>query len=669
MGSGTMTWRERVAESAQQCVPGGMQERIALGILLVLALVLRCWGFPHIPYTHDEISALVRVDFPTLGDAISKGVWNIDTHPPGTHALLWCWTHVFGSSEGAVKLPFILMSVAALFLLYRFAHAWAGAGTAVIVTALLATLQYTVMYGQIARPYAMGLFTTALLADNMTRYLGSGRRSCLAGIAIGAVLSAYTHHFALMLAAIMCATGLFLVTVEQRKGFLIVLGIAAACYLPNLPLFFAQLGWKGLDEWLAPPGPDWILKYAWWIGHCSMLLCGALGLLLVLSGAMRIKHRSISRPVWAIVLLWGLLPLIIGYAYSVLRAPVLQYSVVLFSFPYLVIGALAGLRHVKHTYALGIAGALAIFSVLTLVTDRKHYQLFYQSKYEEIVRGTVEAERSGSLAIVHIPTEVLNFYRDRWNIGENAAPAVNLHLRPASTLDSALGSTTAKTVFYGQTSQAQPENIAKVQMRFPFLVERHDRVEGQLFRFAARPVEQPIDDMQGTSTRTPEALEGKGWEVDAKIPVMTDTTASAYGGVRPKRWDFTGHEYGAVYDGPVYELAKGPNDVIEVRADLHSLDPACDMSLVVELKRGDITHFYRATQLADVLRKGTSAVLIAAVKLSDIPGHGEGLRLRTYLYNPGRKRALVSALSLRTRKGDPVLYGLFEPITGRLEFR
>ncbi|HNA33741.1 MAG TPA: glycosyltransferase family 39 protein, partial [Flavobacteriales bacterium] len=167
-----MTWRERVAESAQQCVPGGMQERIALGILLVLALVLRCWGFPHIPYTHDEISALVRVDFPTLGDAISKGVWNIDTHPPGTHALLWCWTHVFGSSEGAVKLPFILMSVAALFLLYRFAHAWAGAGTAVIVTALLATLQYTVMYGQIARPYAMGLFTTALLADNMTRYLG-----------------------------------------------------------------------------------------------------------------------------------------------------------------------------------------------------------------------------------------------------------------------------------------------------------------------------------------------------------------------------------------------------------------------------------------------------------------------------------------------------------------
>lgn len=669
MEDAPMTWRERIAASALRHVPGTVPERIALLLLLLLALVLRFWGFPHIPYTHDEISALVRVDFPSLGDAISKGVWNLDTHPPGTHAFLWCWTQCFGFGEGAVKLPFIVMSVLAILLLYRFAHAWAGAAVALIVTALLATLQYTVMYGQIARPYAMGLFATALLADQLTRYLGSGRVRNLVGAAIAAVLSAYTHHFALMLAAFMAITGLFLATPEQRKGLLIALGIAAACYLPNLPLFFAQLGWKGLDEWLSAPAPDWTLNYLWWIAHCSALLAGVLALLLLAAAVFRIKHREAVKPLWAIALIWGLLPLIIGYGYSLLRSPVLQYSVVLFSFPYLLIGALAGLRHLRPNYAPGIAGVVAAVAVLTLVKDRQHYEVFYRSKYEDIVRGTIDAERNGALAIVQIPTEVMNFYRERWKAGANAASTVNLYMRPAVALDSALRSTTASRVFYGQTTQAEPENIAKVQARFPFMLERRDRCEGQTFLFATRPGSAPVDDMRGGSLKTPEVFEGKGWEVDAKIPLVSDTGSSGYGGMRPKRWDFTGHEYGAVYDGPVYQLAKGPNDVIEVRADLHDADAGSDMSLVVELKRGDNTHFYRAAQMADALRMNDGTVLIAAVKLADIPGHGDGLRLRTYLYNPARKRALVSALAVRVRQGDPVLYGLFEPIRGKWEYR
>ncbi len=662
-------WRERLEMSTATFLPTTLLERVTLFLLLLLALVLRFWGFPDIPYTHDEISALVRVDFPTLGDAISKGVWNIDTHPPGTHAFLWYWTRLFGFGDGAVKAPFILMSVVALFCLYRFAHAWAGASVAVITTALLATMQYTVMYGQIARPYAMGLFTTALLADQLTRFIGTGRRSNLVAMVMAAVLSAYTHHFALMLAAFMCGTGFFLIDPSRRKSYLIALAVSVACYLPNLPLFFAQLGWKGLDEWLTAPAPDWTLNYLWWIGHCSVLFAGLLVLLVGAAAGFRIVRKGSSKPLWAIALIWGLLPLVVGYTYSVLRSPVLQYSVVLFSFPYLLVGVLAGLRHLTVTQGGAVAVVSAAVSTFTLIDVRQHYAVFNHSKYEAIVRGTQEAEATGALAIVDLPPEVMAFYRKLWCITPSQAPFVNLRFGTASMLDSTLIATKVSSVFYGQTTQAEPENVAKVQARFPFLLERHDRYEGQTFVFAARPDGEALDDLGTSQVKTPEVLQADGWEVDAKIPLIVDTTAGGYGGMAPKRWDFTGHEYGAVYDGPVYQLAKGPNDVIEVRADFTSVDPASDMSLVVELKKGDITRFYRAAQMTDALNSGNNVSLITAVKLADIPGHGEGLRLRTYLYNPARKKALIGSLGLRVREGNPVLYGLFQPITGKWKYK
>jgi len=304
-----------------------------------------------------------------------------------------------------------------------------------------------------------------------------------------------------------------------------------------------------------------------------------------------------------------------------------------------------------------------------LTNVRQHYAVFNHSKYEAIVRGTQEAEVNGALAIVDLPPEVMAFYRKLWCITPSQAPFVNLRFGNALMLDSTLNATKATSIFYGQTTQAEPENVAKVQARFPFLLERHDRYEGQTFVLAARPDGSALDDLGSSRVRTPEVLQGEGWEVDAKIPMINDTTVASYGGLAPRRWDFTGHEYGAVYDGPVYQLAKGPNDVIEVRADFSTLDPASDMSLVVELKKGDITHFYRAAQMTAALSMGSNVSLIAAVKLADIPGHGEGLRLRTYLYNPARKKALVSSLGLRVREGNPVLYGLFQPIDRPWRYR
>lgn len=651
------SWRDGLKAAAAQVLPGTGVQRGALLVLLVLASVLRLWDLPNIPYTHDEISALIRV-YPSLGETVQEGVIALDTHPPGVQVFEWAWTKLFGMSEAAVKLPFILMSLLALLLLYRFAFAWCGAHVALIMTALLATLQYTVMYGQIARPYAAGFFTTALLADQLTRYLGSGSRRALIGIALAALLSAYTHHFALMLAAFMVLTGLFLIVPAKRKEYLTACAIAAVAYLPNIPIFLKQLGGKGLDEWLAPPTAMWVPDYLWWLAHCSVLFAAVWAVLIAGSFALRIRHRGGIAPIWAITLFWGLLPLLVGYAYSVWRAPVLQYSVVLFSFPYLLLGALAGLRYMRGSWVHPAAFATAVVSVFTLFTERKHYEVFYDSRYEAITHGILEASTMPDrIALFDGPDRVVDFYLKHWNIDAAQAPYFSLQDRSPAWLDSLLGSSTASSVFYGSTPSAVPENTARIQAAFPFLQKRHDMDEGQTFLFSGIPNGPSIEDRKWGSLITPDAIAGDGWEVNADVPVWQDTTAQ---GRAPRLWDLTGKEFGILLDKPIYQIAHGDNDLIEARMNVLDLD-GNGLKLVVELKEGDETTFYRSHPLQSSRGNGS---IISAIPLADLPGHGQGQRLRVYVWNEGGRAAHVASMEVRVREGNPWLYGFFQPLKG-----
>lgn len=651
-------WRSRLAAAAESGLPGTPIERTALALLMLLALVLRAWKLPEIPYTHDELSALIRI-YPGLGETLRTGVAALDTHPPGVQVFEWLWTRLFGMGEAAVKLPFLVMSVAALFFLYRFAHAWAGAQVALITTALLATMQYTVMYGQIARPYAAGLFTTALLADQLTRYVGKGGLKPLAGVVIGAVLSAYTHHFALMLAFIMCSTGFFLLEKKRRKPFLLACGLVVLLYLPNVPLFLGQLGQRGLDLWLAAPTARWIPEYLWWLAHCTWLFAAVWLLLAAVSAALRIRHKGSMAPVWAITLAWGLLPLAVGYAYSIWRSPVLQYSTVLFSFPYLLIGLFAGLRHLPKIWAWPVVVGISAVSVLTLITDRAHYEIFYRSKYEAIARGILQAQQDpGQLAITDAPDNVMAFYFNHWGARPADVRYLNLRNRPAAWVDSVLRDPRLSSVFLGTTPSPDPERMAQVQAYFPFLAERHDMDEGQTWLFTSAPP-AVLHDHRWKSLAAPEAIRGEGWKLDENLPLWRDTLAAN----GTAQWDLTGREYGLLLEKPLYAITGNDNDVIEAIMHVASAEGQ-GLKLITELRQGEESIFYRGQSYS-----GSGAVtVVSAIALADIPGHGHGANLRVYAWNEGGNQARISSLEVKVRKGNPWLYGFFQPLKGALEF-
>ncbi|MEZ4755549.1 MAG: glycosyltransferase family 39 protein [Flavobacteriales bacterium] len=653
-----MGWRDHIARWGATPLPGPPWARAAFLVLWALAAVLRFWNLPAQDFTHDELSALVRL-YPTLEETVRTGVMQLDTHPPGVQVFEWCWTRLFGTSEAAVKFPFILLALLALPLLYRFALAWTGPAPAVLLTALLSVTQYFVLYAQLARPYAIGLFTTALLADQLTRYVAFNRRAHLIWAALAVVLSAYTHHFALLLAGLLVLGFLPLLAPTQRRAYLMACAAAALVYLPNLPIFFTQLGQGGLGEWLAPPSLDWPLQHLWWVVHGSVafaLFVASLVVLSVVRGAWSGAAPGTARWPLLLLLAWGLAPLLIGMGYSLLRAPVLQHSVLLFSFPYLALFALSGLHRWNATPTLVGASLLAFLGVRTLVEDRAHYRVMEHGRYAELVEQALAFRATATAPVAVLfdaPEHMLRFYQDRTG---DTLSAVFLRDRLGDdALDALLSDLDAGTVFFGWTNGAEPERLMRIQRHFPYLLQRVDLNEGQWCILGKDRPPVMLQDRLMLTGADPLSHDAEGWEI-ADLPVRTMGTDSV------PHWDLRDRDFGLLYEVGIDQLPTHRYTWIEAEVDVEVQEPMGNAALVAQVMEDDSTVFYRTGELGAMGQLVGPATLCVALRRADLPRNGSGMRVKLYLYDRERGPLAVRGMRVSLREHNPAQYALVEPL-------
>ena len=650
-----MEWRTHIGRHGSRMLPGKAWERWTLFILLVLAAVLRFWRLPEIPYTHDEISGLLRTGYDTFGQLIRDGV-AIDAHPPATAVFLHYWTMLGGYGEGWVKAPFILLSVVALFLLYRFALAWTNSTVALFSVALLATLQYTVMYAQIARPYALGFFTCALLADQWTRWLasGPGAQRALVGTVVGFVLCAYTHHFSLLFAGLVGLTGLVLAAPAQRRAYLIAACIAVLLYLPNVPIFLQQLSYGGVGQWLAPPDRRWVPDYLAWVMQYCWSMAFLLGGLVLLSLLFRSLKGTGQGPILRIAGFWGTAPLVIGFLYSLWVDPVLQYSTLLFSFPFLLIGLLHGLPEAgPRATVLGVV-VLAALGVDGLVRERRHYVAFYGSKYEAMLHAGINeigaSGMDGTLVVLDAPADALGFHLREWGAELPYVDARDPDLNNAR-LDSVLRAARGRVVVYGASNGASPELVARIQTYFPVLLSRRDLAEGQVFRFADKQTEVALTDRRELLRADPSTGAQPVFFVPDDLPV--DSSGN---------WDYNGREYGAHIQFQLDSIVQHVQDRVEIQADLIVPDGTHNVGLVLELKREGETVFYRTDELERAAVIDGKATLVVACQPGDAGWRKGPLQLRAYLHNRNGAPLGVVRFKAFLRSGDHWQYAFFRNI-------
>ena len=252
---------------------------------MAVAAVLRLWKLGQVPFMHDEFSALSRTGFTNLHDFIEQGILT-DSHPIGVQAFLLFWVKLFGWNEFWVKLPFALMGIASIYLIYWIGRQWFNSKVGLLSAAFFAVSQFTVFYSQLARPYAPGLFFVLLMAFFWYKIVFGIKRP-KTGVYVGFALSAWAcsliQYFSIAQAGLIFLTGLFFLPKERRKAYWISGLAAVVLFAPTLPIFYQQLFVSGsIGGWLAAPKSTFLIDFVKYTMNYSSLFMFAVGIIIIL---------------------------------------------------------------------------------------------------------------------------------------------------------------------------------------------------------------------------------------------------------------------------------------------------------------------------------------------------------------------------------------------------
>ena len=387
-------------------------------VITITGCALRVFHLNEIPFTYDELSALNRTHFNSFQELIQQGVAP-DGHPAGVQVFLYYWVKIFGDAEWVVKLPFILMGICCIPLIFLIGTRWFNRSAGIIAACFMAGLQYTVMYSQIARPYISGLFLILLLAAIWNSVMAKTTTRNLIAFAVVLALCAFNHYFSLLTAGGIVITGLFIIERRYLLKYMSAVVVSVVLCLPHMHLFFQQLQLKGL-QWVSVPTPGFFKNYLYYIFNFSNYILVALALLFFqglyfytkAKPPVKLKYRIIA-------LLWFVIPAAVGYFYSVYRAPVLQTSVLIFGFPFLLL-FICSFFTLPDSYFRDLQiGLLLLVLVFSLGWERGYYRIFYHAETEMFARHISGFElaygKNNVEAVVNTNPKYLDFYKKKYN--------------------------------------------------------------------------------------------------------------------------------------------------------------------------------------------------------------------------------------------------------------
>ncbi|MCX6269690.1 MAG: glycosyltransferase family 39 protein [Bacteroidetes bacterium] len=370
-------------------------EEMVLLLLILVATVLRFCCYSSFSYSNDELSALVRTQFPSFGELIRNGVLT-DFHPAGIQIFLYYWTRLFGMSEAVVRLPFVIMGILTIPVAYSIGKHWFNKVTGLFFAAALTFLPFAILFSQIARPYGSGMLFSLIMVLFWTRMLfpNTGRRDVrhlplAAGLTISASACMYNHYFSGLFAGLVALTGLFYLKKSNRMWYLGSYLVAALLFIPHIPVTLSHFRIGGVGEWLGKPGNNWIWKHIFYLFSQSWFLL--IITLVLLSISIIINRKNLNFNKFHLFCgIFFLVPFLIGFFYSRWVNPVLQNTVLLFSSPFLLLFLFSFWKSNWNRTVLIILTIFTLSGICETVIIHPYYRKQHFGEFKDIARKVNE---------------------------------------------------------------------------------------------------------------------------------------------------------------------------------------------------------------------------------------------------------------------------------------
>ena len=614
-------------------VPSKRMDYILLGIIMLVAAVLRLWHLGQVPFMHDEFSAFTRLHYDSFLDLIRDGVAP-DAHPAGVQVFLYYWVKIVGWNAFWVKLPFVLMGIGSVYLIYIIGRQWFNRMVGLLSAAFFAVSEFTIFYSQLARPYSAGLFFVLLQVYFWNRVLFDTKKPTTwlwVGFALSSWLAAMMHAFSIAQAGLVFLTGLFFVTKERRKGYWLSGLAALALFSPNLPIFYRQLFLNGgVGGWLSAPKSTFLLDFLEYTMNYDYLFIFATGIIIILPFILGKWEKGKAAMRWVggawFAIIFGL-----AFVYSLVREPIIQFSTLLFCYPFLLIVLFSFHKsRTMSTLQKAITVAVLLFvGIVSLINTRDYYHNMYHQGYDGIA-ANMEVDNASYGNQIHFATvtgirEAAEYYQEPLGI-EN---------RSVFDRDNTLADVhqwfdehrETPMLGFGWTDYVSPIYETAAVGNYPYLIEKKDWFTSRYMTLSKTPIEG------STYMLTP----------------LSEKSQPVY-------------EWGQPHYLSCDSL---PADVeaLGIVAETNSSDSLRNCIIVIELHDAATDSLLLWHGLAAENGKYAQGknIIVNAISFGDdlTP---QGKTVKTYLWNQGHDQMVLEKMSYYTTKKSPVLTGLYEPL-------
>ena len=639
---------------------------ILLYLIIFVATVLRFYHYSEIPFTYDEFSAWFRTGFDNFNDLIYYGVKTTDTHPAGVQIFEYYWIKVFGNSETIVKFPFTIMGLLSIIFSYKIAKKWFNPTVGLVVAAFMSSIQFMVMYSQIARPYISGLFLSLLMVWFWNKVVFESQKKLIRNLIayiIASALCAYNHHFTLLFAAMVGITGLFFIQRKYIVHYILSGLFIFALYIPHLSIFFTQLNRGGVESWLGKPRPDFILQFFNYVLHFSLSMKVLMASIIILSFALITKNLKQSNKYRIISLAWFVFTYLIAFFYSIKVNALLQYSILIFTFPFIVIFVFSFFKDVKPILKSTLVFSIMLLSVYTLINKREHYQHFYKSGYSEIIKESVNAwEKLGKdnvSTVLSTNRKIQDYYLKKYNLKDEGF----FYLDSTTTfikLRKYISTLKTPYIVFGRAETATPEYLQIIEQEFPYLIDKQIGFTYDFQVFSKlKPDSLSLLNRDEIIFKTKNGFEQTypGWN-GIQANMINDSLFNS--GTHSLYID-KNTEYAAFFSIPLDSIIKNKNNVIQISVAAFFPDSLQNITLISEIKAGNEIIDWRSSRFQDFISKPNEwQNMYLSILLSDLKLNKKNLTLKVGIWNNKKQSCFVDDFEIKTIEGNILIYGLLE---------
>jgi hypothetical protein len=221
--------------------------KIALGLIVVAAFILRWNGYTRHSGWSDEIYSAVRTGNPNLPFISAFG----DTgNPPFYFIVLRYWFKIFGWTESSGTMLSVLLGTGAVWTLYALVKPFMGRKTALCAALFTATSGFAIGYSQEMRAYILKMFLVPLVSLAFLNLLKNMSVKNIILYLLPSVCMVNSHYYGILL--IMANYLFFVVFMAFRrtwngKKFIVFTFINGLLALSLLPFFLYILLYRNYD--------------------------------------------------------------------------------------------------------------------------------------------------------------------------------------------------------------------------------------------------------------------------------------------------------------------------------------------------------------------------------------------------------------------------------------